>query len=125
MDIFLLTSLFEGLPRVVLQAIPASVPVIATDTGGVAEVVVSNVSGVLVPPAHPAAAAEAVVLLARDPTLRRRLADAAGSVLGVEFDIRQMVRALEAVYDEILSRPGPGAAAATRTSHLGAVLSKH
>ena len=126
MDIFLLTSLFEGLPRVVLQAMAASVPVVATDTGGVAEVVVSGVSGVLVPPADPAAAAGAIVALAGDPDARRRLATAAAAVLGSEFDIRRMVRDLEALYDEVLERPGrEGGVAATAASHLGASPSRH
>jgi len=105
MDIFLLTSLFEGLPRVVLQAMAAGVPVVATDTGGVAEVVVPGVSGVLVARARPDAAAEAVLALAGDAVLRRALADAAGARLGAEFDIRRMLTDLEALYDDVLGRP--------------------
>jgi len=125
LDIFLLTSLFEGLPRVVLQAMAASVPVVATDTGGVREVVSSGVTGVLVPPAHPEEAAEAIVALARDPEGRRRLADAASAALGSEFDIRRMVRDLEELYDELLDRPGRMHPAATAVSHLGVVLPEH
>jgi glycosyltransferase involved in cell wall biosynthesis len=117
MDIFLLTSLFEGLPRVVLQAIAASVPVVATHTGGVAEVVTAGVSGELVPPGRPEAAAAAVVALASDPKHRQRLAESARAVLGSEFDIRIMVRQLEALYGEL-----PGA---TQMSHLGSLSSKH
>jgi len=124
MDVFLLTSLFEGLPRVVLQAVAASVPVVATDTGGVGEVLVDGKTGRLVPPANPAAAAAAVVALAGDPGLRRRLADAATAVLGTEFDIRRMVRDLEAVYDELLGRAAVTPLGATAASHLGAVSSR-
>ena len=103
-DIFLLTSLFEGLPRVALQAMAASVPVVATDTGGIAEVVVPGETGLLVPPGNPAAAAEAILALARDPERRRRFAAAAQSRLGDEFDNRRMVRDLEDLYDEVLGQ---------------------
>jgi glycosyltransferase involved in cell wall biosynthesis len=120
MDIFLLTSLFEGLPRVVLQAIAASVPVVATDTGGVAEVVTHGESGLLVPPGRPAAAAEAIAMLSGDAGARARLARAARSRLGDEFDIRRLVPELEDLYDEILAERRPKQRAATSTSHLGA-----
>jgi glycosyltransferase involved in cell wall biosynthesis len=125
MDIFLLTSLFEGLPRVVLQAIAASVPVVATDTGGVAEVVTHGESGLLVPPGRPAAAAEAIATLSGDAGARARLARAARSRLGNEFDIRRMVPELEDLYDEILAERRQNQGAATSTSHLGAPSFKH
>ena len=125
MDIFLLTSLFEGLPRVVLQAMAASVPVVATDTGGVAEVVVDGETGRLVPPGNPSAAAEAIVALAHDAETRRRFAAAARSRLGEDFDSRRMVRDLEDLYDEVLARTPPEGVAATSASHLGAASSRH
>jgi glycosyltransferase involved in cell wall biosynthesis len=125
MDIFLLTSLFEGLPRVVLQAVAASVPVVATDTGGVAEVVSHGESGLLVPPGRPDAAAEAIAVLSADAAARQRLARTARARLGVEFDIRRMVPDLEELYDEILAERRPNPAAATSTSHLGAPSFKH
>jgi glycosyltransferase involved in cell wall biosynthesis len=125
MDIFLLTSLFEGLPRVVLQAMAASVPVVATDTGGVAEIVADGETGLLVPPGNSAAAADAIVALAGDAGARRRLAQAARSNLGDEFDIRRLVRDLEDLYDEVLARGRPEEAAATSASHLGVAPLKH
>ena len=124
MDIFLLTSIFEGLPRVVLQAMAASVPVVATDTGGVAEVVIHGETGYLVPPGNPAAAAEAIVALAQDAETRRRFTAAGLGRLGDEFDIRRMVGALEDLYDEVLARTSLEGAAATSESHLGAAPSK-
>jgi glycosyltransferase involved in cell wall biosynthesis len=117
MDIFILTSLFEGLPRVVLQAMAASVPVVATDTGGVAEVVVDGETGFLVPPGNPAAAAAAIVALAGDPKTRERFAAGARARLGDEFDNRRMLRDLEDAYDELLGRT-PREGAATTPSHL-------
>jgi glycosyltransferase involved in cell wall biosynthesis len=125
MDIFLLTSLFEGLPRVVLQAMAASVPVVATDTGGVAEVVVDGETGRLVPPGNAAAAADAIVALSRDAEMRRRFAAAARSRLGDEFDSGRMVCDLEDLYDAVLARTPPEGAAATSSSHLGEASLKH
>lgn len=125
-DIFLLTSLFEGLPRAVLQAMAASVPVVVTDTGGTAEVVAHGVSGYLVPPGRPREAADAVVRLAGDPAARRSFAASALALLGGEFDIRRMVKDLESIYEDLLGPP-PAADSphATALSRLGAALSKH
>jgi glycosyltransferase involved in cell wall biosynthesis len=125
MDVFVLTSLFEGLPRAVLQAMAASVPVVATDTGGVVEVVANGESGVLVPPGKPAAVADAVVALAGDAAARARFSAAARSRLGEEFDIRRMVPELEDIYEEVLTEQRPKSGAATSASHLGAPRFKH
>ena len=117
LDLFVLTSRFEGLPRAALQAVAAGVPVVATDTGGIAEVIASGVSGVLVPVGDVEAAAQGILRLARDPAEGRRLAAAALARLGEEFDIRRMVRDLEDHYDGLL--------AATVSSHLGARSASH
>lgn len=117
LDLFLLTSRFEGLPRAALQAVAAGVPVVATDTGGIAEVITSGEGGVLVPVGDVEAAVRAVVRLAADPGERRRLASGARSRLGADFDIRRMLRDLEEHYDELL--------AATVASHLGGRRASH
>ena len=125
MDVFLLTSRFEGLPRALLQAIAAERPVVVTDTGGTAELVSDGVSGFLVPPANPGAAAAAVVALATDSGLRARFASEARSRLGEEFDVRRMVLDLEAIYDELLALAPGSAPGATSPSHLGDVSANH
>jgi glycosyltransferase involved in cell wall biosynthesis len=103
----------------------ASVPVIATDTGGVQEVVVDGVTGRLLRPANPVAAADAIVALAGDAATRSRFAVEALYRLGDEFDSRRMVTQLEEIYEEILGRSVRQPAAATSASHLGARSSKH
>jgi glycosyltransferase involved in cell wall biosynthesis len=75
LDAFVLPSLYEGLPNSVLEAMAAGVPVIATRVGGVPEIVQDGVSGLLAEPASPPALAAAMVRLARDEGLRRRLAE--------------------------------------------------
>jgi glycosyltransferase involved in cell wall biosynthesis len=111
MDLFLLTSRFEGLPRAVLQAMAAGVPVVATEVDGTPEVVRHGESGLLIPAARPDLAARRVVEIASDPVLAGRLTAGARARLGREFDIVEMVRRLDRDYLELLA-PRPSAAGA-------------
>ncbi len=104
MDLFVLTSLFEGLPRAVLQAMAAGVPVVATAVDGTPEVVSHNETGLLVPPSRPGAVAEAILTLVADEALRSRCVAQAAARLDRAFDIRQMVGDLEDIYLELLRR---------------------
>jgi glycosyltransferase involved in cell wall biosynthesis len=106
MDVFLLTSLHEGLPRAVLQAMAAGVPVVATAVDGTPEVVRDGVTGLLIPPGRPEVAAERLLELVSDETLRHRLVRLARQALGREFEIEQMVTALDELYLNLLER-GP------------------
>jgi len=107
MDVFLLTSRFEGLPRSVLQAMAAGVPVVATAVDGTPEVIVDGESGLLVPPADPAAAARAVLRMLSEPGLADRCRAGATRALTEAFDIDRMVRDLEALYLGALRGRGP------------------
>lgn len=107
MDIFLLTSLFEGLPRVVLQAMAAGVPVVATEVDGTPEVVEDGVTGLLVPAGETEEAARAVLRLAGDAPLRKRCVERARTRLTREFDIAQMVRDLDRLYLTLLAGEHP------------------
>ena len=102
MDLFLLTSLFEGLPRAVLQAMAAGVPVVATAVDGTPEVVEDGVTGLLVPPGRPDLAARRLLELERDEPLRRRCVEGARRRLDRSFDIRRMVRELDRLYLSLL-----------------------
>jgi glycosyltransferase involved in cell wall biosynthesis len=75
-DVVALPSLHEGLGVAALEAMAAGRPVVASRVGGLGEVVVDGVTGVLVPPGDPAALAQALNRLARDVALRRRLGQA-------------------------------------------------
>lgn len=111
MDVFLLTSLFEGLPRVVLQAMAAGVPVVATAVDGTPEVVEHGRTGLLTPPGDPRAAAQRVLQMVRDESLRRRCSEQARECLTRHFDIRRMVRDLDDLYLSLLDRPTPSCSA--------------
>jgi glycosyltransferase involved in cell wall biosynthesis len=96
-DAFVLNSSYEGLPHVVLEAMSAGVPVIATDAGGTGEVVEHEVTGLLIPVGKAAALQAAIERLWLDPSLGRQLAAEAASRLAVRFDFGAMVAATEAI----------------------------
>ena len=78
-DIVCLSSFGEALPLALLEGMSLGKPIVSTDVGGVSEAVVHGETGLLVPPREPDALAEAVLALARDPALRRRLGEAGRS----------------------------------------------
>jgi colanic acid/amylovoran biosynthesis glycosyltransferase len=73
-DIFVLPSFAEGVPVSLMEAMVTGIPVIATNVGGVAELVESERTGLLVPPADSAALAQAIARYQDDYELRRRVA---------------------------------------------------
>ena len=76
LDVVALPSWTEGLPLVVLEAMAAARPVVATPVGGTPEVVLDGETGLLVPPRDPRALAAALQRLVDDADLRRRLGEA-------------------------------------------------
>lgn len=107
-DLFVLPSLFEGLPLSVLEAMAADRPVVATAVGGTDEAVIHGQTGLLVPPADPAALAAAIRTVLADPALAHRLAAAGKAQVHREFAVAGMVRRVTHIYDELLdSREGP------------------
>ncbi|MCA9970419.1 MAG: glycosyltransferase family 4 protein [Anaerolineales bacterium] len=101
-DVFALSSLWEGLPRVLPQAMATGLPVVCTQADGSAEAVVAGETGFLVPRGDPAALAEQVVLLLRDGALRRRLGEN-GRLRAPAFGALQMVREIDALYRRLLA----------------------
>lgn len=105
LDVFALSSLWEGLPRVLPQAMAAGLPIIATAIDGNAEAVEDGVNGCLVPPAEPPALAEAVIALLRDPDAARRMGQA-GLARVREFGAAQMVDDIARLYEALLRAKG-------------------
>jgi sugar transferase (PEP-CTERM/EpsH1 system associated) len=106
LDVFVLPSLWEGLPIALLEAMAAGLPVVATRVGGVPEVVVDGVTGFLVPPRDPQALADAILRLLRDPDLRRRMGEAGHARVAEHFSVEQMVGKTEALYEQLLAEKG-------------------
>ena len=96
-DAVLLTSVWENLPHTVLEALAVGTPVIATAVGGVPEVVVDGVNGLLVPPHDVAAIAGAVERVVHDDDLRRSLAAAAPRSVEELAEPRILRRIVEAI----------------------------
>jgi glycosyltransferase involved in cell wall biosynthesis len=106
LDIAVLPSLREAQGISILEAMARRKPVVASAVGGIPEVLTHGVSGILVPPADPAALADAVVRLARSPRLRREMGEAGYATVEARFSMDAMVRRVEAVYAEELVRSG-------------------
>lgn len=103
-DLLVAPSRAEGSPPLAaLEAMMASVPVIAADVGAVAEAVTDRETGLLVPPRDPNAMAVAVEELLRDGALRARLAKAGHERVRVEFRAETMARRFEDLYDELVA----------------------
>jgi len=102
-DIFLLPSLWEGLPLVLLEAMASGSPVVASAVDGVGEIVTDGRDAVLVPPGDPAALAAAVRRLVLDEDLRMRLGNQARETVRERFGIDRMVRETEDVYRSVLT----------------------
>jgi glycosyltransferase involved in cell wall biosynthesis len=103
LDVFLLTSRWEGLPLVLVEAQAAGVPVVASAVNGVVDVVRDGETGLLFPSGDEGAAAAAVERLLNDPGLREKLTSRATAEIE-RFDIKRMVQGYEEVYEDVLRR---------------------
>jgi glycosyltransferase involved in cell wall biosynthesis len=93
-DAFVSSSFAEGIPLVLMEAMAAGLPCIATSVGGVAELVVHGESGLLVAPADDLRLAESMITLAGDAVLRARLVAGGHARLAADFDLRRNVAEL-------------------------------
>lgn len=108
-DVLALTSLYEGLPNVVVEAMATGAVAVATDVGGCRELVVEGETGFLLPPGQPDAVASTILRVLREPELMRRLATAARRRIESEFTVDAMVRRTTEVYLERLQAAGVAA----------------
>ena len=104
-DLFALSSIWEGLPRVLPQAMATSLPIVATACDGSAEAIEEGVNGFLVAPGEPAALAERLCQLLAQPALAQQMG-AAGYVRAEEFSDQGMVKAIDALYRALLAAKG-------------------
>jgi glycosyltransferase involved in cell wall biosynthesis len=110
LDISVLSSVKEGLSNTVLESMAAGRPMIATDVGGNAEVIVESETGFLVPPRDPAALGEALARLAQSPSMMEEFGRAGRERVHSVFSVRSMVSKTQALYLE-LAAAGARAAA--------------
>ncbi|HUB36599.1 MAG TPA: glycosyltransferase family 4 protein [Solirubrobacteraceae bacterium] len=102
LDILLLPSWEEPFGRALIEAMALEVPVIATDVGGPPEILEDGREGLLLPPRSPAAWAEAISRLARDPRLRARMGAAGAQRVARAFTVPHHVAAVLALYERAL-----------------------
>jgi glycosyltransferase involved in cell wall biosynthesis len=101
-DLFVLPSLGEHFGRVLLEAMAMAKAVVATNAGGVPEIVRDGETGILVPPADPAAMAAVVVSLLLDPAAAARLGAAGRRRAEAEFSLARHGDAVRALYRDVL-----------------------
>jgi glycosyltransferase involved in cell wall biosynthesis len=108
-DAFVLPSESEGFGRVLVEAMAMGRAVVATNVGGIPDIVLDGETGLLVEPANPAALAHAVRALFDDPARAARLGAAGRARAESTFSLGAHVAAVERVYDEVLGRVAPEA----------------
>ena len=104
-DIFVHVPLWEGLGVAVIEALAASVPVVASRVGGIPELIDDQVTGLLVPPQDAAALAVAIERLVHAPQWAKTLGTKGQAFVQAHFDVSVMAHANESLYNELLARP--------------------
>jgi glycosyltransferase involved in cell wall biosynthesis len=102
-DIFVMPSRWESLGVSALEAAAMELPVVASRTGGIPEVVHDGVTGLLVPPEDPNALAKALEHLLDDPPLRHRMGKAGRQFVKANYEWKDNVAAMQALYDQVIS----------------------
>jgi glycosyltransferase involved in cell wall biosynthesis len=97
-NIFVQSSTSEGLSLTLVEAMAAGLPVVATDVGGNAEVVKSQITGLLAPPRDPGALAEAILQILASPSAATAMSRSARARAEREFDVSRMVAEYEELY---------------------------
>ncbi|HXX75354.1 MAG TPA: glycosyltransferase [Nitrospiraceae bacterium] len=107
MDLFVMPSLYEGFGISLIEAMAAHRPVVATEVGGIPEVIVHDQSGLVVAPGDHVALAEALMRLMGDSTLAKKLADGGQARVQERFSIQAATRRHELLYEHLLARQVP------------------
>jgi glycosyltransferase involved in cell wall biosynthesis len=102
-DVLANPSHSEGSPYVLLEAMAANLPIVATAVGGVSEMVENNQTALLVPAGDPQAMADAIARVLRDEQLAQRLAASASTLGSFRFSPESCVRSLAKIYREVIS----------------------
>jgi len=105
-DVFVLTSLWEGLPVAVLEAMAASLPVVATSAGGVSAIVREGRNGFCVPISDMQQMSEKLISLLKNENLRKQIGKNAKDSLDFNFCLENMVSNTQDLYENLISQKG-------------------
>jgi glycosyltransferase involved in cell wall biosynthesis len=111
-DLFVMSSVTEGLGTSLLDAMAAARPIVATAAGGIPEIVEDGVNGLLVPPRDHHALADAIVRALEDGPLRQRMGAAGWERVNERFTVDHMVNGTVAVYERLTTSRTPTQAGA-------------
>jgi glycosyltransferase involved in cell wall biosynthesis len=102
-DIFVLPSLNEGMGRVLVEAMAAGLPIVASRVGGIPDLIENGENGLLVPPADPSALAKAISDLLSDKKRRNRIGEA-GKKMCLPYSAEAMVQQIDDLYTDLLEK---------------------
>lgn len=100
-DIYVQPSISESFGLAIIQAMSLGIPIVATNTGGIPEVVTTGKSGILVEIGHPEALAKAIIGLLRDRSKAKQMGKLAAEDAKIKFNLKEMVKETEGIYDEV------------------------
>lgn len=101
-DVFALSSSWEGSPYVLKEAMAAGKPIVATDVGGNSEIVTDGETGYIVPPENPEAFVEAILKILEDKELAKKMGLAGRRRMEQYFSVEKMVQQVEELYDSLV-----------------------
>jgi glycosyltransferase involved in cell wall biosynthesis len=100
LDIFVLPSLTEGMPNVILEAMACSVPVVATEVGGIPEVIRDGWNGILIPPEDPKKLAGAILKLLEDRSFRSQIGENGRKHVQDQYSLDRQIQCFQKTYEE-------------------------
>ncbi len=104
-DLFVMSSVTEGLGTSLLDAMACARPIVATDAGGIPEIVTDGVNGLIVPARDHRALADAMVRALKDPAMCQRMGAAGLAVVSERFTVERMVAETAGVYARVAGTP--------------------
>jgi glycosyltransferase involved in cell wall biosynthesis len=108
-DLFAFPTRSEPFGKVVIEAMAARCPVVASRVGGIPEIITNDELGTLIPPDDPKSLSDAIVGYLTDPRRRRDVGERGAASVRERFGMRHMLQRLQALYDEVLDSSAAGA----------------
>jgi glycosyltransferase involved in cell wall biosynthesis len=102
MDIFVLSSVYEGCSRVILETMASGKPIVATNSGGTPEIVKDGVNGFLIEPENPKELADKIAFLINNITTAKKMGETGRKTIEENFSIEKNVHQIEKIYLELI-----------------------